>query len=185
MASPLYPVKAIASILNLTERRVQQLAHEGIIPKAERGKYDLVGCVRAYIKYLQDRAIGMEETSGDISHHRARLVKENADRAELDNARERRELFDTLTGINAVGLLFSHIKQRLTAIPTKAAPLVKGCKTLPQIRNVLQVEVSEALRELAEADPAEYLITPDAEVHDATAELDGEPMGRRASQVKS
>ena len=62
MASPLYPVKTIASILNLTERRVQQLAHEGIIPKAERGKYDLIGCVRAYIKYLQERAIGIEET---------------------------------------------------------------------------------------------------------------------------
>jgi len=185
MASPLYPVKTIASILNLTERRVQQLAHEGIIPKAERGKYDLIGCVRAYIKYLQERAIGIEETSGDISHHRARLVKENADRAELDNAKERRTLFETREGINAVGLLFSHVKQRLTSIPTKAAPLVKGCKTLPQIRNVLQAEVSEALRELAEADPAAYLVTQDAEVSDAAAEPDGQPVGRQLSKAES
>ena len=41
----LHKVAVIARFLNLTERRVQQLARDGIIPKAEKGKYDLVRCV--------------------------------------------------------------------------------------------------------------------------------------------
>ena len=34
----LYKVAVIARFLNLTERRVQQLARDGIIPKPEKGK---------------------------------------------------------------------------------------------------------------------------------------------------
>jgi hypothetical protein len=54
MASNTQPVAVIARLLDLTERRVQQLAREGIIPPAarsgnERGRYDLVGAVRGYV----------------------------------------------------------------------------------------------------------------------------------------
>ena len=45
MSTPTYPVSTIAKLFNLTERRVQQLASEGVIPKPERGKYDLVASV--------------------------------------------------------------------------------------------------------------------------------------------
>lgn len=58
MTTPSYPVATIAKLFNLTERRVQQLAKEGVIPKPEKGKYDLIGCVRGYIAYLQERAFG-------------------------------------------------------------------------------------------------------------------------------
>ena len=33
-----FNIQAIAKLLKLSERRIQQLAKEGIIPKAERGK---------------------------------------------------------------------------------------------------------------------------------------------------
>ncbi len=49
----LYKVAIIARFLNLTERRVQQRARDGIIPKAEKGKYDLVQCVHGYVRFLQ------------------------------------------------------------------------------------------------------------------------------------
>ncbi len=43
-----HPVETIAKLLILTERRVQQLAREGILPKAEHGRYELVPVVQAY-----------------------------------------------------------------------------------------------------------------------------------------
>jgi hypothetical protein len=55
----LYKVAVIARFLNLTERRVQQLARDGIIPKPEKGKYDLVGCVQGYIGYLITQPSGL------------------------------------------------------------------------------------------------------------------------------
>lgn len=60
-AQGLFPARIIARLLNLTERRLQQLAREGIIPKAARGQYPLAGCVRSYIQYLQNS--GQVDTS--------------------------------------------------------------------------------------------------------------------------
>jgi hypothetical protein len=51
-------VGTIAGLLNVTPRRVQQLANDGIIPRASRGNYSLIGCVRGYIKFLQTTTKG-------------------------------------------------------------------------------------------------------------------------------
>lgn len=50
--------QVVARLLNITERRLQQLAREGVIPKSSRGKYPLAGTIRAYIKYLQESGGG-------------------------------------------------------------------------------------------------------------------------------
>ena len=42
MATNAQPIAVIARLLDLSERRIQQLSREGVIPKAERGQYDLV-----------------------------------------------------------------------------------------------------------------------------------------------
>lgn len=48
------PIESLAKLLDLTPRRVQQLAKEGVIPKpATRGQYDIIPSVVAYIR--QDR----------------------------------------------------------------------------------------------------------------------------------
>ena len=50
---PLYPVDAIAKLLNISPRRIQQLVALEVIPRGERGRYDLLRCVRGYVMYLQ------------------------------------------------------------------------------------------------------------------------------------
>ena len=49
--------KALASVCGITERHVDRLAREGVIPKPkEPGNYDVEACLRAYIAFLrQDR----------------------------------------------------------------------------------------------------------------------------------
>jgi len=59
-AKATYPVNVIAKLLDLTPRRVQHLANEGVIPRAEKGRYELVSAVRGYIRYLRDRAMGKD-----------------------------------------------------------------------------------------------------------------------------
>ena len=46
----------IAKLLDLSERRVQQLSREGVIP-AERGRGGTRAAVRGYIHYLRDRSL--------------------------------------------------------------------------------------------------------------------------------
>ena len=53
-----FNIQAIAKLLKLSERRIQQLAKDNIIPKAERGKYDLVSSVHGYIDFLKAKAGG-------------------------------------------------------------------------------------------------------------------------------
>jgi len=59
-AAATYPVSTIAKLLLLTERRVQQLTEQNIIPKAERGRYELAPAVQGYVKFLRDRALGAD-----------------------------------------------------------------------------------------------------------------------------
>lgn len=44
----------MARLLMLTRERLRQLAKEGVIPAAERGKYPLVQTVQAYLEWLRD-----------------------------------------------------------------------------------------------------------------------------------
>lgn len=48
----------LANLLNITPRRIQQLAADGHIPKAAtRGEYLLAGAIRGYINFLQKDGI--------------------------------------------------------------------------------------------------------------------------------
>lgn len=54
----LYPKETIANLLNVSERRIEQLARKKIIPKAGRGVFDLGPTVQAYVRYLQGLCSG-------------------------------------------------------------------------------------------------------------------------------
>ena len=70
----LYPTEIIANLLNLSERRVEQLTKKKIIPKAGRGVYDLGQTVQAYIRYLQGVCSGAIK-SGEPSELDQRLLE--------------------------------------------------------------------------------------------------------------
>lgn len=79
---PLYSASTIANLFNLSERRVQQLAAEHIIPKPKRGKYELIGAVRGYIRYLKDRASGVQSAASEYQAERLRYITAQADEME-------------------------------------------------------------------------------------------------------
>jgi hypothetical protein len=47
--------RELGEILNLTERRIHQLAKEKLIPRNVRGQYDLALSVQAYVRYLKSQ----------------------------------------------------------------------------------------------------------------------------------
>ena len=70
----LYPKETIANLLNVSERRVEQLVQKKIIPKAGRGVFDLGPTVTAYIRYLQGLCSGAIKT-GEPSELDRRLLE--------------------------------------------------------------------------------------------------------------
>jgi len=51
------PGAALARLLNISLRRIQQLAKEGVLPKSEKGSYALAASVRGYVIYLQQTGV--------------------------------------------------------------------------------------------------------------------------------
>ncbi len=70
----LYPKETIATLLNISERRIEQLVKQKIIPKAGRGVFDLGPTVQAYVRYLQGLCSGAIK-AGEPSELDRRLME--------------------------------------------------------------------------------------------------------------
>jgi phage terminase Nu1 subunit (DNA packaging protein) len=146
----LYPAGVIAKLLLLTDRRVQQLAAEGVIPKAERGRYALAPAVQGYVKYLKDRAIGADAEGGDAENAKHRLIKARARMAELEADTLEGKLLDRTEVEQAWKTLVLNMRAKLMAIPVRAAPQMVTLPSIMQAAALLERLVTEALNELAD-----------------------------------
>lgn len=151
MAAPAtYPLSTISKLLMLTDRRVQQLVKDGHIPRAERGRYELVPVVQGYIKYLKDRAIGADTPGGEVED-KARLMKARADIAQFEASRLAEDLVSVDEVERAWADLVASFRARSLSIPTKAAPMVAVEETTESCHEIIETFIHEALAELAAA----------------------------------
>ena len=77
----------IGELAGLSIRRVQQLAAEGVLPRASRGKFWFMASVRAMLKHYRERAEG----------HTVERQQFERDKAQTDSLLKKREL-DELDG---------------------------------------------------------------------------------------
>ena len=142
-----FNITAISKLLKLTERRVQQLAKDDIIPKAERGKYDLISSVHGYIDFLKAKA-GGDFTAEDVIKNKNKLMKAKAEIAEIDKKRATGELIPKEEVKSTWLELINKVKQKLLAIPNKTAPIIVSIKNTNEIKLILQDKIYEALYEI-------------------------------------
>ena len=135
----------LAALLGVSPRTVQTLAKDGVIPKAERGRFPLAA-VTAYCEFIRSDA---RRGPADFQAERARLTRARADVAEIELAQRRGELLARDDVDQAMFGAFSRVRARLLAIPSKAAPLVAMSDT-NAAGVVLRKEINAALRELSE-----------------------------------
>ena len=70
----------LASLLGLTATRVQQLAREGVIPRAARGKYPVRSGVRGYVEFLRRSSAGPENVDPEkLEPFKQRVVEDIRD----------------------------------------------------------------------------------------------------------
>ena len=161
------PIESLAKLLDLTPRRVQQLAKEGVIPKpATRGQYDIIPSVVAYIRHLRAVASG---DGGDLQ----------AEKTEVEIARLKGVLVPAAQVERAWASMIAAARAKLLTLPVRATPLVLPLSEESAIERLLTDMVLEALSELAEAalDDDPDLANPGALAVATTADDDGEPMG--------
>jgi len=152
VSSPTQPLAVIAKLLDLSERQVQQLSREGVIPKATRGQYDLIGSVRGYVRYLRDQAVSAQAGAPDYAVERARFIRARADLAEME-ANERRGSLIAADDAEAAWIaILALLRTRLLSLPDRLAPLVHEQGNLAGTRDLLRATLREALEDLANND---------------------------------
>jgi phage terminase Nu1 subunit (DNA packaging protein) len=150
MSSATQPIGVIARLLDLSERRVQQLSREGVIPKAERGQYDLIGSVRGYVRYLRDQALKAQAGAPDYAAERARFIRARADLAEMEAEEKRRSLI-AADQIEAAWIaVLALLRTRLLALPDRLAPQLFDQPTVGDTRNLIRAAIREVLDDLAQ-----------------------------------
>ncbi len=169
-----FNITAISKLLKLTERRVQQLAKDDIIPKAERGKYDLISSVHGYIDFLKAKA-GGDFTAEDVIKNKNKLMKAKAEIAEIERMKATGELIPKEEVKSTWLELINKVKQKLLSIPNKIAPIVVAIKNTNEIKLILQDKLYEALYEITSDDRS---VAKDNESNKATTTSKNKSVGR-------
>lgn len=169
---------AILGVVPMTISRLQERGFPCLKKGEGRGEseYDTEACITWLIQNEIRKLTQTEDGKFlDYEAERARLTAEQADKVAMENELRRGRLVDSDLVSMWWAKIITNAKTRLLAIPTKAAPLVLGVKTMPQARDVIERQVLEVLSELSSVNPI-----PDIESDagmEAAAETDGEPVG--------
>lgn len=152
----------MAEILGLHPRTLRRLADEGKVHRAPKGNgmYWHKASVQTYCQHLREVA-GNKGHSGDIdlTAERARLAKEQADKAALQNAVLRGEMVK-VKAVEAAWLGASTAaRRRLLAVPSRMRNAGLGADLSAR----LDREMRMALSDLADSGPA---AVPDEETEE-------------------
>lgn len=157
---PVVPSATLEKLLNLSARSIQLLATQGVIAKAERGKYLLWDSVRGYVRYCQERMKGYAgdgTSGGDYDTQRTRLYKARAEAQEIQTARLKGSVHDGEIVAAVMNEMLANARSRLLSIPTKAAPIVADLTDPNECKSAIEDAVHEALTELAAYPAAEVV----------------------------
>ena len=143
-----YPIGTIAKLLLISERRIYQLVNDGIIPKHERGRFELAPAVQGYIRFLQERQMGGNASPTDYNTEKARLTKLQADYKEIELAQLKGTLMPMELVVETWQGHIGNARAKLLAFPPKAAAQSIGMDNYIQSERFFKSLINEALDEL-------------------------------------
>lgn len=149
----------LGNIFGVTDRRVRQMAEEGIIVRAAKGRYNLVESLKNYILSLKLAAEGATADSpdGEIDFDEEKALHERVKRhiSELKLQTMKGELHKAEDVERVMSDMLAAFKTRVMNIPSKVAPVLED-RDAAYIKERLTGEVIEALNELKDYDPKEF-----------------------------
>lgn len=149
----------LAEALNVTPRRVQQLVHRGVLPRAKRGEYDLLECLKAYVRFLQEAVGAKASTDADgeqvsTKEQRAKLLALQVRREEIALAKDEATILSVADHESILSTLVVEVKAAVNAIGARAAGRVVGDLDVTRVQGVIDGEATAALVALAKITPA-------------------------------
>lgn len=148
--------KILANLFSITEQRIHQLVKKGM-PKENRGKFDLLKCVRWYVRYLTSV---IEKTAAPVGaeyvserDERIRSIRADADLKEIELAKRRGQLVLIQDVEREMTDLVLTTKARIYAVAPRVAPGVVNEDSRVMVQAILEKALKEALLPLSKYDP--------------------------------
>lgn len=165
MAEKLQSTQSIAKIFGVSSRRVEQLKADGIIcGEGKPTRYDLIPTIKAYIKYLSDKANGREKKETDATleteklaaEKRIKMAKAEMAEMELDELKGKLHRAEDVEVIMTDILLL--LRSMLMAMPGKLAVDLAGNHTAPEQAERVKKEIHYILNQMVDYkyEPEEY-----------------------------
>lgn len=130
--------KRLAEILGVGDRTVRNLVDSNILSRNEKGDYNLITNVKAYIEYQR------------ANSENQRLKKIQADRLELKFEIENREVERLDVIENFISNMIMNFRQKLLGIPNKLSKYLLEITERPVAEQILKDELFKVLEELSE-----------------------------------
>jgi len=177
--------KQLAFIFKVSERRIQQLASEGVIEKVGRNRYKFIESIMGYIEYQQAIIAGKHgETHSDYGDARSQKMRADADKSIMEAA----QLAGDLIPADIVAYNWNHMvgafRAKLLNLPKKTAPLVQHESSFRKCQTALQSSIHECLAELSKyRPPAKHFNNLEQYITGAAPSLNDQSMGERKKKT--
>jgi phage terminase Nu1 subunit (DNA packaging protein) len=131
----------LAEKLDISERRVWQLAAQGLLPKQGENSFDLQECVLAYDLY-KNPPKEVEFEAFNLDRERARKTRAEAILAEIKVAHEQKLIVYMADVQEGVDQAMSALKDKFLAIPVKLSPHL----AVETDKNIIKTMLDDAIR---------------------------------------
>ena len=141
----------LIQFIPVSERRIRQLAKQGIIPAAKAGKYPLVGCIQAYAHYLRSYISERQAQSpASLNAERIRLTRAQADKVQAEYEQLSREWIPLELADALYQDLDAMLKKILFTLPRRGAEAIQGLTEPAEVKAALQVVSRAVQQEMAD-----------------------------------
>lgn len=149
----------LGDMFGVSDRRIRQMAEEGIVVRAAKGRYKLVDSIKNYLLTMKLAAegVGIDLADGEINLEEEKGLHERVKRhiSELKLQIMKGGLHKAQDVEIVMTDMLVAFKTRMMNIPSKVAPILENRDTA-FIKDRLTSEVIEALNELKDYDPREF-----------------------------
>ena len=149
----------LGELLSVTDRRVRQLAEEGIFRRVSKGRYLLPDSIKTYINMLKmenDIAASGGNNNLDLETEKAIHERIKRQQSEIKLALMRGEVHKSEDVEEVMTDMLASFRSKMMSLPSKLAPLLLNKSEATTVREVLTREILEVLMELKDYNPYDF-----------------------------
>lgn len=157
---------AVAKMFGVTDRRIRQFVEEGVIDRIGHGRFDLTDTVFRYVTHLRmsNDNLDSSDVTESLEYEKYLHEKAKREKAEIELSHIKGRMHSSGEVEKVMNNMLASFRAKMLALPTKVAPSLIARDDISQIEQMIEVQVHEALAELANYDPRLFADADDDEV---------------------